>query len=714
MSGAIREPIVKRAEIVRSGIRVQSVMLDKNYFTTPESATSYAESMGFDVDKRDEIGDYYTFEQLSKERFREPLQEFNFGKGVVGIVGTFDSIESDTFQSANEFVSTLARIQDLPNLDDGLVPDKMLRKIERLRDEHKGVVDAIKTTNEKMLGFLEGFGVLLSPLEKSKIREASEDIEKRHPKPFSSPGGKDVWIPTLSRYIPEHKTYVEPYAGSASLFFAKEPAQNSILAELNGDMVGFFKFLQGASEADLEWLRNQEWERSESRFNALLKRTPSSQREKVYKFKYLNLHSHRGHGATFDKSTKGISTGRTFLANLEKFRDRLKSAKILNQDALAVMKRFDGPDVFFYVDPPWKPVGRGSEWREFDEDEFVKVMKGLKGKVLISYQGDLDLGKRFSRRSYTKNQFGNMAGNESRQTLYYNFSRVRKGEPETFDVDVALALAAIGSIEIPKSSGYSKTLGEVLKKGFLSGHPEGGPHAHRIDRINKSTQDDDGHPHLFILPDGNLLMTFEDGNHHHPLSDSDVETAARASSIHKHKATLASDLKLSNGTVLKSGTVLETDEGGDHEHGTMLESTHFDGAHPYADLARWNYSKKPNAGNFSVDSLYLKAPAKERKSSYGTATHATLAKSTKLSLQIDLMFGVQLVDRFLLRPCMMASSSRYKKNGDDLKFRDKDGAEVDAFGAETDRRIQDGRSKFYYRRGGSSKTSTAKVIPPIV
>ena len=30
------------------------------------------------------------------------------------------------------------------------------------------------------------------------------------------------------------------------------------------------------------------------------------------------------------------------------------------------MKKFDGANTFFYVDPPWKPVGSGEEWKDFD------------------------------------------------------------------------------------------------------------------------------------------------------------------------------------------------------------------------------------------------------------------------------------------------------------------------------------------------------------
>lgn len=386
---------------------------------------------------------------------------------------------------------------NLDKLEKGLPLDDELQKLEQFQKQHQMVVGAIKENNHKVINYLDQLGLLFESVNKARnnhrlsyeylasvlgkareylpphlfdeihrfsrahaggklhaysgetkeLEKAFLEIEKRHLKPFSSPGGKDVWVSTLLKYTPEHTTYVEPYAGSASLFFAKELSEKSVLSEVNKQLTDSYKFLQKASNADLQWLRDQKWNSSEHHFHVLLKREARSPREKIYKFKYLNLHSYRGGGKNFNKNIAAVKTGQTFLANLENFRERLKNTSILNQDAIAVMRRYDGPNTFFYLDPPWKPITSGKEWRDFDEKLFVETVKGLKGKVLISYQGKPDLGPRFKSRSYTKNQFGNAAGNESRQTLYYNFNKLRKSEAECVDPDMALALAALGLLE---------------------------------------------------------------------------------------------------------------------------------------------------------------------------------------------------------------------------------------------------------------------------
>ena len=70
--------------------------------------------------------------------------------------------------------------------------------------------------------------------------------------PLSSPGGKAKWVGKLLPLVPPHKIYVEPYAGGASLFFAKEPAEKEVLCDIDGEIVDLYRWLKSASDADFE------------------------------------------------------------------------------------------------------------------------------------------------------------------------------------------------------------------------------------------------------------------------------------------------------------------------------------------------------------------------------------------------------------------------------------------------------------------------------
>lgn len=308
-----------------------------------------------------------------------------------------------------------------------------VRKV--LDPEKKGILHFIDGPQGSHADFIPCYSLVLRREEPKR-----QVVKEALPKPIRSPGGKDACLDILLSKIPPHKTYVEPYAGGGSLFWAKEPSGKEVLADVNPDIVALYKFLQTASDEDFAWMQEQKWDWSPSHFEKLKNGSPRSLREKAYRYKYLNLFGRRGETEIISPTARDRGySGKVFLTNLERYRERLKGVIVLQEDALKVMRKYDSPDTFFYLDPPWKSVAEGKEWRGFDEEEFVRTVKGLKGKVLISYQGDLDLGERFNRYSYTRSKGGIAA--DSRQTLYWNYE-VRKAEKTRF---IALGTGAMDS-----------------------------------------------------------------------------------------------------------------------------------------------------------------------------------------------------------------------------------------------------------------------------
>src|SRR6267143_1974645 len=62
-------------------------------------------------------------------------------------------------------------------------------------------------------------------------------------------GSKRKLIPQLSQYwIDPKRRYIEPFAGSASLFFALEP-RDAVLSDVNPELVGFMTAVQVNAKA---------------------------------------------------------------------------------------------------------------------------------------------------------------------------------------------------------------------------------------------------------------------------------------------------------------------------------------------------------------------------------------------------------------------------------------------------------------------------------
>lgn len=61
---------------------------------------------------------------------------------------------------------------------------------------------------------------------------------------FSYLGGKSRLAPWIASLLPAHRTYVEPFAGSAAVLFAKAPSKTEILNDLDGNVVTYFRVLR--------------------------------------------------------------------------------------------------------------------------------------------------------------------------------------------------------------------------------------------------------------------------------------------------------------------------------------------------------------------------------------------------------------------------------------------------------------------------------------
>lgn len=265
---------------------------------------------------------------------------------------------------------------------------------------------------------------------KAPLREIA--VQEKMSKPFASPGGKDPWLDTLRRRIPPHRTYVEPYIGGGSLFWDKEPSEREIISDIDPPIIAIYRFLQTGSDADFAWLRERPWTFDATRFRAFAKDNGTSLRERAYRAKYLNWHGRRG-SFRVTSPASAYSGGRSpaeggsgkqdrFLGSLEGYRKRLEGVKVLEEDALAVMRRYDAPDTFFYLDPPWKVLSESSaSWKDFDGETFRKAVLGLKGKVLISYQGAFRLGPGWRGSSLVREGVG--YAHPSRQRFFWNYEK---------------------------------------------------------------------------------------------------------------------------------------------------------------------------------------------------------------------------------------------------------------------------------------------------
>ena len=227
-------------------------------------------------------------------------------------------------------------------------------------------------------------------LQDARGQQASESLAMRQL--FGSPGGKHFMASRLVRMIPEHETYVEPFAGGLAVFFAKEPSKKEVVGDLDPNVAWLYKFIQGASDEQLSTLAGKDWIGSEPLFKKLVNSKPEDGVARAYRLLYIwHFGFMSGTSAVTDSNFRHADTGVTAdfsMDRLTRTRERLRNVVVLHQNALGAIKQYDSPTTFFYLDPPYPGSRTGGLWKgdldRFDIDPLLAALRGLKGKFLLS------------------------------------------------------------------------------------------------------------------------------------------------------------------------------------------------------------------------------------------------------------------------------------------------------------------------------------------
>jgi DNA adenine methylase len=189
-------------------------------------------------------------------------------------------------------------------------------------------------------------------------------------------GSKRRLLPVLQTFwTKRHKRYVEPFAGSACLFFAIKPPK-AILGDLNPELIATYievKYRIGAVLKELKALRPEDKEEyNHLRAIDISTMTPPA---RAARFIYLNRFCFNGIYRTnllgqFNVPYSGVRCGSVPRDEVfEKCSNRLRRARLINGDFEKVLKHAQKGDLV-YMDPPFAVRAR-RVFREYDPSTFT-------------------------------------------------------------------------------------------------------------------------------------------------------------------------------------------------------------------------------------------------------------------------------------------------------------------------------------------------------
>jgi len=220
------------------------------------------------------------------------------------------------------------------------------------------------------------------PYARALVAELAPDLVEKTM--WGSPAGKKRLAKRLAAMLPVHKTYTEPFAGSGAVLFEKDKAPTEAINDADPEIADAYKIIQHLSDKDIEKLRGMDWRGGAETWKRLKDSKPDSDLAKLHRFLYLSHFAYGNlRGKSFNARRSGtLSTG---AARVAKFAPRLRDVHVSSGDYEPVVRKYDGKDAVHFLDPPYSGYSADVGEGDFDEHRFFNVVKGLKGKFLITY-----------------------------------------------------------------------------------------------------------------------------------------------------------------------------------------------------------------------------------------------------------------------------------------------------------------------------------------
>jgi DNA adenine methylase len=272
---------------------------------------------------------------------------------------------------------------------------------------------------------------------------------------FKYPGQKQAIAPWILAHFPPHyqqMTYLEPFFGSGSIFFAKKRSTVETINDLDSEIFNLFLQIRDNTEALIAKLESTPWSRDDYALAHEYCNDPLEQARRFMVRAWFSIGSSarglRQNGMRFciKECNGGFPSFYEKLPNaVRKTAARLKHVpghivQIENSSALHLMAKYDRKNVLMYLDPPYVPETRKKKKQyrhEMNAAAHVKLLEkaaASQAKILISgYDSELYRKYLDGWNVDTATAFDE-GGNNRTEYLWFNYDAViqpelfRKGE----------------------------------------------------------------------------------------------------------------------------------------------------------------------------------------------------------------------------------------------------------------------------------------------
>lgn len=201
-------------------------------------------------------------------------------------------------------------------------------------------------------------------------------------------GGKKFLSKTIISRFPDPfpKRYIEVFGGAGWVMFALQNiAKLEVFNDIDGQLINLFRCVKYHCEElqkEIRWVLNSREIFLDYREQELCRGFTDIQR--AARYFVLIKESYGSDARSYGCGRRNLHEPMKYLTAIK---GRLQDTVIENRDFEPLIKTYDRIDSLFYLDPPYHGAERyySASFSEDDHRRLAKILRGIKGKFILSY-----------------------------------------------------------------------------------------------------------------------------------------------------------------------------------------------------------------------------------------------------------------------------------------------------------------------------------------
>lgn len=217
--------------------------------------------------------------------------------------------------------------------------------------------------------------------------------------PFRYAGGKFYARKLIIEHIPNHSYYIEPFAGGASIFFAKKKVEKNWLNDIDEELINCLIIIRDYPKELINRLKDEKAIKERHNYYKNIFK-PKNKFDRAVRWFYLNRTSYSGimniQNCYWGYGDKYSMRPENWPRNIIRTSAKLQGVKLTSFDFEKVIDMAED-EVFLFIDPPYFNADQDKFYtHSFKEDDHYRLCNVLKRncdrlKFLLTYDNSQEI-----------------------------------------------------------------------------------------------------------------------------------------------------------------------------------------------------------------------------------------------------------------------------------------------------------------------------------